>query len=97
MVNRIKVIPKRKYEPLFNGYINIIENEWRIQSVQLVLYKENQMQLVDTLNIEQLYVPFGNVWVIKQQTIYPAIKFFGFDATGNFVQVYDKFNLNPNF
>ena len=97
MVSRIKVIPKRKYEPLFNGYINIIENEWRIQSVQLTLYKENQMQLVDTLKIEQLYVPFGNVWVIKQQTIYPAVKFLGFDATGNFVQVYDKFNLNPVF
>lgn len=97
MVNRIKVIPKRKYEPLFNGYINIIENEWRIQSVQLVLYKENQMQMVDTLRIEQLYVPSGSSWIIKQQTIYPAIRFLGFDITGNFVQVYDKFNLNPVF
>ncbi len=97
MINRIKVIPRRKYEPLFNGYINIIENEWRIQSVQLVLYKENQMQLVDTLTIEQLYVPFKNVWIVKQQTISPAIKLLGFDMVGNFVQVYDKFNLSPVF
>ncbi|HEX8462218.1 MAG TPA: DUF5686 and carboxypeptidase regulatory-like domain-containing protein [Segetibacter sp.] len=97
MVSRIKVMPKRKYEPLFNGYINIIENEWRIQSVQLVLYKENQMQLVDTLTIEQLYVPVGSVWAIKQQTISPAIKILGFDIVGNFVQVYDEFNLNPVF
>ncbi|MCW3109447.1 MAG: hypothetical protein JWQ09_3953 [Segetibacter sp.] len=97
MINRIRVIPKRKYEPLFNGYINIIENEWRIQSVQLVLYKENQMQMIDTLKIEQLYVPFRNVWIIKQQTISPAIKILGFDMTGNFVQVYDKFNLKPGF
>jgi hypothetical protein len=97
MVNRIKVIPKRKYEPLFNGYINIIENEWRIQGVQLVLYKENQMQLVDTLTIEQLYIPVGNAWTIKQQTISPAIKILGFDMVGNFVQVYDKFNLKPDY
>ncbi|MGI8634987.1 MAG: DUF5686 and carboxypeptidase regulatory-like domain-containing protein, partial [Segetibacter sp.] len=97
MINRIKVIPKRKYEPLFNGYINIIENEWRIQSVQLVLYKENQMQMIDTLKIEQLYVPFASLWIIKQQTISPAIKILGFDMVGNFVQVYDKFNLNPVF
>ncbi len=97
MISRIKVIPRRNYEPLFNGYINIIENEWRIHSVQMTLYKRNQMQLVDTLLIEQLYVPSGNTWVIKQQTITPAVKFFGFDATGYFVQVYDKFNLNPNF
>ena len=97
MISRIKVIPKRNYEPLFNGYINIIENEWRIQSVQMTLYKRNQMQLVDTLLIEQLYIPSGNTWVIKQQTITPAVKFFSFDATGYFVQVYDKFNLNPQF
>jgi hypothetical protein len=77
MVNRIKVIPKRKYEPLFNGHINIIEDEWRIQSVQLVLYKENQMQFVDTLMVEQLYVPLGRTWIIKQQTISPAIKLLG--------------------
>lgn len=97
MINRIKVTPKRTYEPLFNGYINIIENEWRIHSVQLSLYKENQMQIADTLTIEQLYVPVGNAWVIKQQTIYPTIKLFGFDIYGSFVQVYDKFNLNPKF
>ncbi|WP_207493044.1 DUF5686 and carboxypeptidase regulatory-like domain-containing protein [Aridibaculum aurantiacum] len=97
MINRIRVAPKRKYEPLFNGYINIIENEWRVHSVQLILYKENQMQFVDTLRIEQLYVPAGNVWTIKQQTIYPAIKMFGFDMHGYFLQVYDDFNLNPVF
>jgi hypothetical protein len=97
MVNRIRVIPKRKYEPLFNGYINIIENEWRIQSVQLSLYKQNQLQLADTIKIEQLYVPLGNVWIIKQQTIYPSVKILGFDVYGSFVQVYDKYTLNPVF
>jgi len=97
MINRIKVTPKRTYEPLFNGYINIVENEWRIHSVQLTLYKENQMQLVDTLTIEQLYVPANNAWVLKQQIIYPSVKIFGFDAYGSFVQVYDKYNLDPKF
>jgi hypothetical protein len=97
MVSRIKVTPKRTYEPLFNGYINIIENEWRIHSVQLTLYKENQMQLVDTLTIEQLYVPANNAWVLKQQIIYPSVKFLGFDGYGSFVQVYDKYNLDPKF
>ena len=32
-INRIKVIPKRKYEPLFSGYISITENDWRIYNV----------------------------------------------------------------
>ncbi|HEX8333963.1 MAG TPA: DUF5686 and carboxypeptidase regulatory-like domain-containing protein [Segetibacter sp.] len=97
MINRIKVIAKREYEPLFNGYINIIEDEWRIHSLSLQLLSKNQMQLADTLTIEQLYVPLSNAWVIKQQTIFPAIKVLGFDAYGSFVQVYDKFNFNPSF
>ena len=96
-INRIKVIPKRKYEPLFNGYINIIDDEWRLQNVQLTIFKENAMQFLDTLTIEQLYVPLKNVWVIKQQVLYPAGKFFGFDFFGSFVQVYDKFDIEPVF
>jgi hypothetical protein len=96
-INHIKVMPRRAYEPLFHGYINIVENEWRIHSVQLELLKTSQMQLLDTLKIDQLYVPAGNVWVIKQQVIYPAGKLFAFDFYGSFVQVYDKFNLQPVF
>lgn len=97
-VNQIKVIPRRKYEPLFSGHIYIVEDEWRIHSVKLQLTKESQMQLVDTLNIEQLYFPAApNGWAIKSQVIYPAIKFFGFDATGNFISVYSKYNLDPGF
>ena len=97
-INRIRVIPKRKYEPLFSGYINITEGDWRIHSLQLMLTKESQMQLVDTLQIEQLFVPFEkDIWVIKTQVIYPAIRFLGFDAFGNFVNVYSKFDIDPSF
>ncbi|HEY0680282.1 MAG TPA: DUF5686 and carboxypeptidase regulatory-like domain-containing protein [Chitinophagaceae bacterium] len=97
-VNRIRVTPKRKYEPLFSGYINITEIDWRIHSLQLLLTQQSQMQLLDTLKIEQLYTPYENdVWVIKTQVIYPAIKIFGFDAHGSFVNVYSKFDIDPPF
>lgn len=97
-INKIKVIPKRKYEPLFSGYISITENDWRIHSVQLQLTKESQMELVDTLRIEQLHMPYDNdTWVIKSQVICPSIKIFGFDAYGSFVNVYSKFEINPEF
>ncbi|HZG23190.1 MAG TPA: DUF5686 and carboxypeptidase regulatory-like domain-containing protein, partial [Chitinophagaceae bacterium] len=97
-INKIQVIPKKKYEPLFTGYINITENDWRIHSLQLQLTKESQMEIIDTLRVEQLYVPLTNeVWVIKNQILYPAAKFFGFDGFGSFVNVYSEFNLNPVF
>ncbi|HYF30094.1 MAG TPA: DUF5686 and carboxypeptidase regulatory-like domain-containing protein [Chitinophagaceae bacterium] len=97
-VNRIRVIPRRKYEPLFSGYINIVDGDWRIHSLQLLLVKESQMQLLDTLRVEQLYTPYDkDVWVIKTQVIYPAIKILGFNAHGSFVNVYSKFEVNPDF
>lgn len=97
-INKIKVTPKRKYEPLFSGYINIVENEWRIHSLQLLLTRESQMELVDSLQIEQIYRPMANgVWAISSQVMYPSIKIFGFDAYGSFLNIYSNFNIDPKF
>ncbi len=98
LISKIKVIPKRKYEPCFNGYINIIEDEWRIHSLELKLTKESQMSLADTLRIEQMYQMLGvDEWVPQNQILYPSVKFFGFDAYGSFANVYRNFNIEPVF
>lgn len=98
LISRIKVIPRRKFEPLFTGYINIVELDWRIHSLQLQLTKASQMELVDTLRIEQLYRPYkNNTWFISSQVIYPSIKFFGFDAYGSFVNIYSDLETEPAF
>ena len=96
-INRIKVIPKRTYEPLFTGYIHIVENDWHIQSVDLKLLRKQQMQLLDSLVIQQQYVASGSYWLIKQQVIYPYGKLLGFDFFGSFLQVYSQFNITPDF
>ncbi|RYF94791.1 MAG: carboxypeptidase-like regulatory domain-containing protein, partial [Chitinophagaceae bacterium] len=97
-VNKIKVTPRRKYEPLFSGYINITEDDWRIHSLQLLLSKESQLEFMDTVRIEQLYAPLEkDVWVIQTQVIYPSVKMMGFDAYGNFANVYSQYNMNPEF
>ncbi len=97
MINRVRVIPKRLYEPLFNGIINIVDDEWRIFSLQLSLFKENQIQFTDTLTIEQLYVPYKKSMIIKQQNIYPSVRFLGFDGFGSFIQIYDDYDDDPDF
>ena len=96
-ISRIKVIPKRAYEPLFTGYIHITENDWHIQSVDLKLLRKQQMQLLDSLVLQQQYIPSDSYWVIKQQVIYPYGKILGFDFFGSFLQVYSKFNIEPEF
>jgi Family of unknown function (DUF5686)/CarboxypepD_reg-like domain len=98
LINKIKVIPRRKLEPCFSGYINIVEDEWRIHSLELQLTKESQMDFADTLRIEQLYQMLGvNEWVVQSQVLFPSVKIFGFDAYGTFANVYRNFNLKPAF
>ena len=98
MISRILVTPKRKYEPLFSGYINIVEHEWRIHSLRLQLTKASQMEFLDTLTLEQIYVPYSDsLWVLHNQVIYPSLKILGIDMHGSFVNVYSKFDPNPDF
>ncbi len=97
-VNRIQVIPKRKYEPLFSGYIQIVENEWRIHSLQLKLTKESQMEYVKELVIDQMYLPVGkDIWMLQNQNVYPEIDMLGFNASGYFTTLYSNYNIEPAY
>jgi len=97
-INSIRVTPKRNYEPLFSGIINITEGDWRIQSFDLTLTKKSQLELIDTLQITQLYVPVNNdTWRVKNQLLHFGFNQFGVDAIGNFVTVYSNYNLQPVF
>ncbi len=96
MVNSIRVIPRRNYEPLFSGVINITDGDWRIHSADLLLTKKSQLEILDTLQIKQLHVPVGNnVWRVKNQLLYFNFNFFKIDAVGTFLNVYSDYNINP--
>ncbi|WP_276502243.1 DUF5686 and carboxypeptidase regulatory-like domain-containing protein [Terrimonas pollutisoli] len=98
MVNTIRVIPRRKNEPLFSGSIQITENDWRIFSTDLITTKENQLELLDTMRITQLHAAVKpGIWKIRSQVMYVGIKQFGFHITGNFVNIYSDYNINPGF
>ncbi|HMU46985.1 MAG TPA: DUF5686 and carboxypeptidase regulatory-like domain-containing protein [Chitinophagaceae bacterium] len=97
-ISRIKVMPKRKYEPLFSGYISIVEADWTVYSTDLLLTKQSQMEQLDTLRIVQLYRSIDKEnWFIASQVIYPTIKILGFDAYGSFINIYSEINTDPEF
>ena len=98
MIDRIRVTPKRKNEPLFSGFIQIIDGEWRIHSLELTTTNEYQLELIDTLRITQIHAPVtGDTWRTQNQVVYLTLKKFGFDIAGNFLNVYSNYNLNPGF
>lgn len=97
-IDKIKVTPRRKNEPLFNGYIQIVDGEWRIHSLDLQLTKEYQLQLIDTARITQVHAPITpDIWRTQSQIVYLAANTFGFEWTGNFLNVYTDYDLTPGF
>ena len=97
-INSIRVTPRRAYEPLFSGVINITDGDWRIHSFDLVLTKSSQLELMDTLQITQMHVPVNdNVWRVKSQLLHFNFNQFKIDAVGNFLTVYSNYNINPGF
>ena len=97
-INKIQVLPRRKYEPLFSGTIDIVDGDWRIHSLDLQLTRQSQLEILDTLNIRQIHVPVSEgIWQVKDQVVYFAFNQFGIDAVGNFLNVYSKYEAAPQF
>ena len=95
-INKIQVIPRRSFEPLFSGTINITEGDWRIHSLDLLLTKQSQLELLDTVQIKQIQQPVtAGVWRTKDQVMYFTFNIFGIDAVGTFLNVYNKYDITP--
>jgi hypothetical protein len=96
LISQIRVTPKRTGEPLFEGEISIVQEDWQLHSLSLLLTKKQQLELVDTIKLVQLYeeVERGR-WIMTSQVLYPAAKKFGFDAYGSFINVYTSYQLKP--
>jgi len=99
LINRIQVFPKRAWEPLFSGYIEIIENTWNFYAVELTLTKTAQLEIADQIKIVQQFKPeVGDIWLINSQNIFPEISILGFKASGYFNTLFENYDLNfiPN-
>jgi hypothetical protein len=94
MINRIKVIPKRKGKDLFRGYLNIAENFWNIHSADLKL----SLPMTD-VHMHQLYAPVSeSVWMPVSFDFDVIFKGMGFGLNMIYVaSIKDyKIVLNPN-
>ncbi len=92
-IDRIRVTPRRKYEPLFTGTIEIVDGDWRIHSLDLLLLKTSQLEILDTVEIRQIHSP-----VLSDTTNLPGSAFPGSAVAAPVWQVknqvvYFTFNL----
>lgn len=97
-IARIEVIPKRAFDPAFNGYIQIVDGEWSIHSLELSINKDAQLTLLDKLVIRQQHMPLpGKIRMLQNQSIIPSVSKFGFQAGGYFSAVFSNYEIDPAF
>jgi len=94
-IYKIKVMQKRPYEPCFNGTLYIVDEDFAIHSMNMLLTKTGGLDFMDTVKVDQVYIPADkDKWIIKSQVIYFTIGIFGFDMTGSGVSVYNNQRVN---
>lgn len=97
-INKIKVIPRRATDPVYSGYLYIVEDQWNIHSVDLLVTKERGIEFLDSIRIHQVYAVMDHdIWMPVSQDFTFQFKVFGFKGSGHFVGVYSNYALEPNY
>ncbi len=92
IVNKIKVIPRRKSQQVFEGTIYIIEDLWCIHSLDLT--NEN---LAGSINIKQVYTPVqDDIWMPVSHNFDVKVTAIGIDAGGTYGSAVTYTSVEPN-
>ncbi|MBL7104297.1 MAG: carboxypeptidase-like regulatory domain-containing protein [Bacteroidales bacterium] len=98
LIYKIEVIPKRKSDNIFRGYIYIVDKKWSIHSLDLTITRDSQIEMTDSVFIRQVYVPVNDsVRMPLSLHIIMYFKVFGFRATTNFIGFFTDYMVNRDF
>jgi len=98
VIDKIQLIPKRQFDPVFRGYIYIQEDSWRIHSTDVYLIKDAQINFLDTIYISQSYLPVTpDVWMIFSNKYRFVFNILGIQGNGTYVSINKNYNITPDF
>ncbi|RTY99938.1 carboxypeptidase-like regulatory domain-containing protein [Flavobacterium sp. RSP49] len=96
MINKIKVIAKRDSEPIFEGYIYIVEDSWAIYAVDLDIkgYRIKE-EFLDVMTLKQnfSYNNSNKIWAKNTQSLEITAGAFGIKFTGKYNYVYSNYEF----
>ena len=100
LINKIKLIPKRKNDRVFNGFLYIVEDDWALYGADVsVTGAQVNIPVVDVLHLKQNYnySVKNDAWVLISQNIDFRVNVFGFKFDGRFSAAYSAYNFSPKF
>lgn len=100
MINKIKLIPRRDAEPVFEGYIYIVEDSWAIYGVDVEIkgYRAKQ-EFMNTMNLKQnfSYNNKNHIWSKNSQSLEFNAGAFGITFLGKFTYVFTNYEFPDEF
>lgn len=98
LINKIKVVPKRATDPVFEGVVYIVEDEWRFHTIDLFVTKARGLEFIDSLKINQVFAPTEHdIWMPLSQKYSFRFGAFGFKGSGYYIGVYSNYEVEPNY
>lgn len=100
LINKIKVIPKRPNDRVWQGFIYIVEDDWQLYGTELsATGAAIQVPFVNNLLVKQNYKydAKNDFWIKISQTIDFGFGLLGMKGEGGFIAVYSNYNFKPEF
>ena len=100
LINKIKLLPKRKNGRVFNGFLYVVEDDWALYGADVsVTGAQVNIPIVDVLHLKQNYnYSEGNdAWVLISQSIDFKVNAFGFKFDGRFTAAFSEYNFAPDY
>lgn len=100
LINKIQVLPKRDKEPVFEGYIYIVEDSWAIYGIDLDIKGYRMQQpFLETMKLTQnfSYNSTNQLWVKNVQALEFDAGIFGMKFNGKFTYVFSNYVFKDNF
>lgn len=99
LIHKIEVRPRATGAPLFTGHIYIQDGSWRIHEVDFYLTKAAGVDFVDSLRLNQVYIPVtDSIWMIGTQRadVYFSIGFVKVSGNGYYLGVFSNYDVGQN-
>ena len=100
LINKILVTPRRDKEPVFEGYIYIVEDSWAIYGIDLDIKGYRMQQpVLETMKLKQnfSYNPTTKIWAKNVQSLDFIAGIFGIKFNGTFTHVFSNYVFKDAF
>ena len=99
-VYKIKVTPKRDKEPVFEGYIYLVDDTFAIYAIDLdIKGYRSQQEFLESFKVVQnfSFIPDTKMWVKSLQSFDFKAGVFMMKFNGKFTHVFSNYNFVSNF